>query len=54
VLELAFINGLEDMDEADVLAALIVFHLLYLIVPFVLSLFMILIFEWQQFGRDDA
>ncbi len=54
VLELAFINGLADMDEADVLAALIVFRLLYLIVPFVLSLFMILIFERQQYGRGDA
>lgn len=51
VLELAFINGLPDMGEADVLAALIVFRLLYLIVPFILSLFMILLFERQQYSR---
>jgi uncharacterized membrane protein YbhN (UPF0104 family) len=49
VLELAFINGLSEIKEADVLAALIVFRLLYLIVPFVLSLFLILIFERQQY-----
>jgi uncharacterized membrane protein YbhN (UPF0104 family) len=54
VLVLAFINGLPEMDQADVLAALIVFRLLYLIVPFVVSLFMIVIFERQQYGRDDG
>jgi uncharacterized membrane protein YbhN (UPF0104 family) len=53
VLELAFIKGLTDMDEADVLAALIVFRLLYLIVPFILSLFIILVFERQQYRRVD-
>jgi uncharacterized membrane protein YbhN (UPF0104 family) len=53
VLELAFINGLPDMDQADVLAALIVFRLLYLIIPFVLSLVMIVVFERQQYGRKD-
>jgi uncharacterized membrane protein YbhN (UPF0104 family) len=52
VLELAFINGLPDMDQADVLAALIVFRLLYLIVPFILSLFVILLFERQQYSRN--
>jgi uncharacterized membrane protein YbhN (UPF0104 family) len=54
VLELAFINGLPDMDQADVLAALIVFRLLYLIAPFILSLFMILIFERQQYSRNGG
>ena len=51
VLELAFITGLPDMDPADVLAALIVFRLLYLIVPFILSLFAILLFERAQYSR---
>jgi uncharacterized membrane protein YbhN (UPF0104 family) len=51
VLELAFLTGLPDMDQADVLAALIVFRLLYLIVPFVLSLFTILLFERAQYAR---
>lgn len=51
VLELAFLTGLPDMDQADVLAALIVFRLLYLIVPFVLSLVTILLFERAQYAR---
>jgi len=51
VLELAFITGLPEMDAADVLAALIVFRLLYLIVPFILSLFVILFFERAQYSR---
>jgi len=54
VLELAFLTGLPDMDQADVLAALIVFRLLYLIIPFVLSLFTILLFERAQYGRKDG
>lgn len=48
VLELIFITGLSDMDPADVLAALLVFRLLYLIIPFILSLFVILAFERTQ------
>lgn len=51
VLELAFLAGLPDMDQADVLAALIVFRLLYLIIPFVLSLFTVLLFERAQYGN---
>lgn len=45
VLELVFITGLSDMDPADVLAALLVFRLLYLIIPFVMALFVVLGFE---------
>lgn len=48
VLELVFITGLSELDRADVLAALLVFRLLYLIVPFVVSLFVILAFERTQ------
>lgn len=48
VLELVFITGLWELDPADVLAALLVFRLLYLIVPFVVSLFVILAFERTQ------
>ena len=54
VLELAFLSGLPDMDQADVLAALIVFRLLYLIVPFVLSLFTILLFERAQYRSRNG
>lgn len=49
VLELVFIAGLPDMDPAAVLAALAVFRLFYLIIPFVLALFVILIFERSRF-----
>ncbi|SIP91116.1 hypothetical protein SAMN05880590_101158 [Rhizobium sp. RU35A] len=45
VLELVFVNGLPEMDKPDVLAALIVFRLLYLIIPFALSLIVVLVFE---------
>ena len=33
VLEYVFLTGLDDMDQAQVLAALIVFRLLYLLLP---------------------
>ncbi|KXF76884.1 hypothetical protein ATN84_12805 [Paramesorhizobium deserti] len=50
VLEIVFLTGLPDMDQADVLAALIVFRLLYLLIPFALSLFVVLLFEKTQFA----
>jgi len=37
------------MDQADVLAALIVFRLLYLLIPFAMSLVVVLVFEKSQF-----
>jgi uncharacterized membrane protein YbhN (UPF0104 family) len=49
VLELVFIAGLPDMDPASVLAALAVFRLFYLIVPFIMALVVILIFERARF-----
>lgn len=49
VLELVFLLGLPDMDKADVLAALIVFRLLYLLIPFAISLIVVLVFEKSQF-----
>src|SRR5690606_16229435 len=54
VLELAFISGLSEMDPADVLAALLVFRLLYLIVPFVAALPVILAFERNQLANEQA
>jgi uncharacterized membrane protein YbhN (UPF0104 family) len=53
VLELVFITALPEMRQEDVLAALLVFRLFYLIIPFVLALFVILGFERSQFGRKD-
>ncbi len=52
VLELVFITGLSEMEPVDVLAALLVFRLLYLIVPFVMALFVVLGFERWQFSRE--
>lgn len=49
VLELVFIAGLPDMDPAAVLAALVVFRLFYLLIPFVIALVVILIFERARF-----
>jgi glycosyltransferase 2 family protein len=48
VLELVFLTGLPDMDQADVLAALIIFRLFYLLIPFALSLLVVLFFERSQ------
>lgn len=48
VLELVFLTGLPDMNQADVLASLIVFRLFYLLIPFALSLFIVLYFERSQ------
>jgi uncharacterized membrane protein YbhN (UPF0104 family) len=51
ILEVLFVTGLPDMDPADVLAALIVFRLLYLLIPFAASLLIILLFERAEFVR---
>lgn len=51
VLEVVFLTGLPEMDPVGVLAALLVFRLLYLIVPLVVSLFVVLLFEKAQFRR---
>ncbi len=53
VLELVFLMGLPDMNQADVIAALLVFRLFYLIIPFVMALVVILIFERSQFKRNN-
>lgn len=53
VLELVFILGLSEMDPVDVLAALLVFRLLYLIVPFIMALFVVLGFERWKFSHQD-
>lgn len=52
VLELVFVHALSEMDPADVIAALVVFRLLYLIVPFVIAIVVIFVFEHSRFGRD--
>ncbi len=54
VLELVFVMGLPDMADADVIAALLVFRLLYLIVPFVMALVVVLFFERSRFRSEKA
>lgn len=45
VLEALFIAGMPQMNPADVIAALIVFRLLYLVIPLIISIFFIVVFE---------
>jgi glycosyltransferase 2 family protein len=45
VLEIAFLEGMPDMPQANVVAALLVFRLLYLILPLVFALGVVLVFE---------
>jgi len=52
VLELVFIAALPEMDPADVLAALAIFRLLYLVIPFVMALVVIFIFEHSRFQEQ--
>jgi len=51
VLEYAFLKGMPDAPPADVIAALLVFRLLYLIAPLALSLVVVLIFENRRLFR---
>jgi uncharacterized membrane protein YbhN (UPF0104 family) len=53
VLEVTFLAALHEMDPNDVLAALIVFRLLYLLIPFGIALVVVLVFEKTQFERED-
>lgn len=45
VLEVAFLTGLSDVPETDVLAALLVFRILYLLLPFGIAILVVLGFE---------
>lgn len=53
VLELVFVMGLPDMADADVIAALLVFRLFYLIIPFIMALVVVMLFERSRF-RSEA
>jgi uncharacterized membrane protein YbhN (UPF0104 family) len=56
VLEVTFLAAMPELPAADVLAALIVFRGFYLLLPFALSLFVVLGFEWAQWKsrREDS
>lgn len=51
VLEAVFITGMPSINPTDVVAALIVFRMLYLIIPLIISLFVVAIFEAQQYWK---
>ena len=50
VLEVTFLAAMPELPTADVLAALIVFRGFYLLLPFALSLLVVLGFEWGQWS----
>ncbi|WP_416355136.1 lysylphosphatidylglycerol synthase transmembrane domain-containing protein [Aureimonas phyllosphaerae] len=57
VLEVTFLTGLSDVPETDVLAALFVFRILYLLIPFAVAIVMVLSFEqnaMRQRRRSSA
>lgn len=51
VLEVTFLAAMPELPKADVLAALIVFRGFYLLLPFALSLLVVIGFEWGQWRR---
>jgi uncharacterized membrane protein YbhN (UPF0104 family) len=51
VFEYVFIKAMPDIPKADVLAALIVFRLLYLLIPLAMSCIVVLIAERRAFGE---
>lgn len=53
VLELVFVMGLPDMNQADVIAALLVFRLFYLLIPLAIALLVIPVFERTQYRAEQ-
>jgi len=54
VLEITFLKAMPDAPATDVIAALLVFRLLYLIVPLIVSLVIVAIYENRRlFGSRD-
>lgn len=53
VLEYLFLKAAPELAPADVIAALLVFRLLYLLIPLVFACIVVLIFERQQFFRAN-
>ena len=54
VLEVVFVTAMPDIATADVLAALIVFRVLYLLIPFALSLVVVVLFERDRWMKRFA
>jgi len=51
VLEFSFVAAMHDAPRAGVIAALLVFRLLYLILPLVFSLVVVVLFERERIGE---
>lgn len=51
VFELIFLTAMPDVPKADVLAALIIFRLFYLLIPFAMSLVVVLLFERARLAQ---
>ncbi|WP_043308849.1 YbhN family protein [Pseudomonas sp. ML96] len=51
VLEVTFLAAMPELPKVDVLAALIVFRAFYLLLPFALSLLVVVGFEWSQWSQ---
>jgi uncharacterized membrane protein YbhN (UPF0104 family) len=51
VFELVFITAMPDIPKPDVLAALIIFRLFYLLIPFALSIVVVLLFERARLAQ---
>ena len=54
VLELVFVNALPQVPKADVVAALLVFRLLYLIIPLILGIVAVVVFERSRMLHHPA
>jgi glycosyltransferase 2 family protein len=51
VFELVFLKAMPDIPKPDVLAALIIFRLFYLLIPFALSIAVVLLFERARLAQ---
>lgn len=54
VLELLFVSGLPEVPPSDLLAALIIFRLLYLLLPFAISIVVVFLFERRNLRMQEA
>src|SRR5918994_4291244 len=52
VFEIVFITAMPDIPKADVLAALLVFRLFYLLIPFAIALVVVLLFERARLAHS--
>ena len=52
VMELLFVKALPNIPKLEVLAAIIVFRILYLLIPLAISAVIVFMFEHSQIGRE--